>query len=434
MNNALTTRHTHEVFEVPIDVGHGTRAALWLFLAVMAILASWSVFAELSEGAVSSGEVIPMGRSKTVQHPDGGIIREIHVRDGDTVKMGQELIVLDDSEARAMAAISETELDAYTALVDRLTAERDGKLYRAKNVADSGAVGAQVRIFELRRQSMQKEIGSLEMRLANLNQELRAWRDRSRSLAKLSANAEEERKQNQMLYEQNFISRTRLLALDSQSSQTLATQGETEAEVARVNQRISDTQLQISKLQNDWMNAVLDDLRRAQDAWTIASEKARVARDRLERTRVRAPQDGVVKGLRTMTLGAVIQPGGVLLDVVPVTAKMEVEAKISPDDIDVVKSGSACRVRFTAYKARSHLSLHGTVKEVSAATFRDDTTGKSYYTALIEVNQNALAPADHVALHPGMLAEVEFTGNSRSPLRYLMDPVTQSFTRAFKEE
>jgi len=434
MNDAMTTRQAEQVFDVPVEIERGTRAALWLFVAVMAILATWSIFAELSEGAVSLGEVIPAGRTKTVQHLEGGIVREIRVRDGDSVKEGQELIVLDDSEARAMVAIAETELAAYTALVERLTAERDGKLYRAKPTGSNSAIDSQLRIFELRRQSIQKEIGSLETRIANLQDEMLAWKNRANSLAQMSVNAEEERKQNQLLYEQNFISRTRLLALDSQSSQTQAARGETEAEIARANQRIGDTQLQINKLKNDWMNAVLDDLRRAQDAWSIASEKARVAHDRMERTRIRAPQSGVVKGLRTMTLGAVIQPGGVLLDVVPVSGNMEVEAKVSPDDIDVVKIGAPCRIRFTAYKARSHLSLHGTVKEVSAATFRDDKSGMSYYTALIEVKQDALAAGERVALQPGMLAEVEFASDSRSPLRYLADPLMQSFNRAFKEE
>ena len=434
MNDAMTTRQAEQVFDVPVEIERGTRAALWLFVAVMAILATWSIFAELSEGAVSLGEVIPAGRTKTVQHLEGGIVREIRVRDGDSVKEGQELIVLDDSEARAMVAIAETELAAYTALVERLTAERDGKLYRAKPTGSNSAIDSQLRIFELRRQSIQKEISSLETRIVNLQEEMLAWKNRANSLAQMSVNAEEERKQNQLLYEQNFISRTRLLALDSQSSQTQAARGETEAEIARANQRIGDTQLQINKLKNDWMNAVLDDLRRAQDAWSIASEKARVAHDRMERTRIRAPQSGVVKGLRTMTLGAVIQPGGVLLDVVPVSGNMEVEAKVSPDDIDVVKIGASCRIRFTAYKARSHLSLHGTVKEVSAATFRDDKSGMSYYTALIEVKQDALAAGERVALQPGMLAEVEFASDSRSPLRYLADPLMQSFNRAFKEE
>jgi len=423
-----------EVFDVPVDVGAGTRAALWLFVAVMAILLAWSVFAVLSEGAIAMGEVIPQGRSKTVQHLDGGIIREIRVRDGDAVKEGQELVILDDSEARAAVAISETELAAYSALVERLTAERDGKVYRGKRSVSNSAVDSQMRIFDLRRQSMQKEISSLQARLANLDQELVAWKSRSGSLAQLTANAEEERKQNQLLYEQNFISRTRLLALESQRSQTLATQGETQAEIARANQQISDTQLQINKLKNDWMNAVLDELRRAQDAWSIASEKARVARDRLDRTRIKAPQDGVVKGLRTMTLGAVIPPGGMVLDVVPVSDTMEVEARVNPDDVDVVKAGSACRVRFTAYKARSHLSLPGIVKDISPATFQDDKTGISYYTARVEVLDSDLAASDRLALQPGMLAEVEFTGEKRSPLRYLVDPIVQSFTRAFKEE
>jgi HlyD family type I secretion membrane fusion protein len=423
-----------EVFDVPVDVSAGTRAALWLFVAVMTILLVWSIFAVLSEGAIANGEVIPQGRSKTVQHLDGGIIHEINVRDGDAVRKGQQLITLDDSEARAAVAITETELAAHTALVERLTAERDNRLYKAKPSVSNSAVDSQLRIFDLRRQSMQKEIGSLQARLASLDEELRAWKSRSISLSQLTANAEEERKQNQLLYEQNFISRTRLLALESQSSQTLATQGETQAEIARANQQISDTQLQITKLKNDWMNAVLDELRRALDAWSIASEKARVARDRLDRTRIKAPQDGVVKGLRTMTLGAVIPPGGVVLDVVPVSDKMVVEARINPDDVDVVQAGASCRVRFTAYKARSHLSLPCIVKDVSPATFQDEKTGISYYTVRIEIQDNALAASDRLALHPGMLAEVEFTGEKRSPLRYLADPIVQSFTRAFKEE
>ncbi|MBI1285509.1 MAG: HlyD family type I secretion periplasmic adaptor subunit [Thiobacillus sp.] len=430
----VDTVQAEEIFDVPVDVSAGTRAALWLFVAVMASLAAWGVFANLSEGAIAMGEVIPQGRSKTVQHLDGGIIREIRVRDGDAVKQGQELVILDDSEARAAAAITETELASYTALLERLTAERDGKIYRGKGSRSNNAIDDQIRIFDFRRQSMQKEIDSLQARLANLDEELRAWESRSSSLTELTANAEEERKQNQLLYEQKFISRSKLLTLNSQRSQTLAAQGETEAEIARANQHISDTKLQISKLKNDWMNAVLDQIRQAQDAWSIASEKARVARDRLDRTRIRSPQDGIVKGLRTMTLGAVIPPGGVVLEIVPVSDKMEVEVRVNPDDIDVVKPGAACRVRFTAYKARSHLRHEGVVKDVSPATFQDDKTGAHYYAARIEVLENALPPSERLALYPGMLAEVEFTGNKRSPLRYLVDPIVQNFTRAFKEE
>lgn len=432
--NKVDARQAEEIFDVPVDVGAGTRAALWLFVVVIAIMAAWSVFAELSEGAIAMGEVIPQGRSKTVQHLDGGIIREILVRDGDTVKQGQELVILDDSEARAAVVITETEVAAYTALIERLTAERDGKIYQGKNSVNNSAIDDQMRIFEFRRQSMQKEIGALQARMASLKDELRAWKKRSRSLTQLTANAEEERKQNQLLYEKNFISRARVLALDSQSTQTLATQSETEAEIARANQNLNDTQLQINKLENDWMNAVLDELRDAQDKWSIASEKARVARDRLERTRLRAPRDGVVKGLRTMTLGAVIQPGGIVLEVVPVSDTMEVEARVNPDDIDVVRIGSHCRVRFTAYKARSHLRLQGIVKDISPATFHDEKTGVTYYAARIEVLDTAITASDRLVLHPGMLAEVEFSGQKRSPLRYLLDPVMQSFTRAFKEE
>ena len=182
------------------------------------------------------------------------------------------------------------------------------------------------------------------------------------------------------------------------------------------------------------MNAVLEDLRRAQDELAVANEKARVSKERLARTRVVAPQNGVVKGLRTMTLGAVVAPGGTLLDVVPVDDRMVVEARILPDDIDVVLPGTRCRLRLTAYKARAHLRLEGVVRSVSADAFRDEKSNLTYYTARIEVTDEKLRSEVKLPMQPGMLVEVEIVGGARSPLRYLFDPIVQSFNRAFKEE
>lgn len=421
-------------FPVPVDLGPTTRAALWLFATVMAVLALWGVFAELHAGAVAMGEVTPYGRSKTVQHLEGGIIREIKVRDGDTVALGQELIRLDDGEARAAVAIAETERSARAALAARLIAERDSRAYQPEKAARNGAIDGQLRLFESRRNALHREIASLTSRVEQLGLEHVAWQKKSGALAALGANADEEKRINQGLYEKNFISLPKLLELDSRSLSNHASIGESEAEMARVQQRIGDTEMQIAKLRNDWMNAVLEDLRRAQDELAVATEKHRVADERLSRTNITAPQDGIIKGLHYVTLGAVVPPGGTLLDVVPVSERMVIEAKIQPDDIDVVHIGAPCRVRLTAYKARAHLRFDGKVIEISPATFRDEKTGATYYTARIEVPEEQLRGRAKIEVQPGMLAEVEIKGGARSPLQYLLEPISQNLGRAFKEE
>ena len=420
-------------FVIPVDLSPAAWATVWLFAVVMGVVVLWSIFAELHVGAVAMGEVTPFGRSKTIQHLEGGIIREIRVRDGDTVKEGQELVVLDDGEARAGAAIAETERAARAALVERLSAERDGLPYKGRGPV-SPATQSQLRLFELRRNALFKEVASLSSRNVELRQELIAWQKKTEALTSLMGYAEDERRINQDLYDKNFIAKSKLLALDSRSSETRASKSESEAEMARARQRIGDTELQIGKLKSDWMNAVLEDLRRAQDELAVANEKARVSKERLARTRVVAPQNGVVKGLRTMTLGAVVAPGGTLLDVVPVDDRMVVEARILPDDIDVVLPGTRCRLRLTAYKARAHLRLEGVVRSVSADAFRDEKSNLTYYTARIEVTDEKLRSEVKLPMQPGMLVEVEIVGGARSPLRYLFDPIVQSFNRAFKEE
>lgn len=424
---------TNTKWEVPISIS-GTLKQLTIGLAILLVISfAWSILADIHEGAIASGEVAPFGKTKTIQHLEGGIVREILIKDGDLVSAKQDLLVLDDHEAKAQLALAHTEWAARHALVSRLLAERDGKLYQGEESTDP-ATASQLRIFSIRRQALRNEIVALNKRNSGLRDELQAWTKRRSALGELTANADEERKLNQGLFEKNYISRPRLLALDNQLSDRVAAKGETEAELARVSQRISDTELQITKLKSDWLNAVLEELRKAQDELAVSAERLQVAKGRLQRTRIEAPHAGVVKGFRYTTLGAVIPPGGIVLDIVPVSERMVVEAKVLPDDIDVVRIGTPARVRFTAYKARAHIAYDGKVIEISPSTYHDDKTGMLYYLARVELPGNSLGDTANLDLQSGMLAEVSFTGKARSPMRYLLDPLIQSMGRAFREE
>lgn len=349
---------------VPTATRPDSRLALLIIVLTFSGFFLWASLSEVDSGALAYGEVVPDGRVRTIQHLEGGIIKAIRVRDGDRVSEGEELLVLDDREIRSVIEIAEHDIQGY------------------------------------------------RTRLADVNREIESWSSRRKSLATLSANAEEEARINQELYEKKFISRPRLLQLESQKAQADVTIGENSAELARAHQKKSEIEA----------------------AQSATRERKAMAQQRLERVRIVAPQDGIVSNLKYTTLGGVIPPGGIVLDLVPNSEELVVEAKISPDDIDVVYPGLVTRVKLTAYKARSHISLKGKVIGVSATTLRDDSTqGRPYYRARIEIGAEELKKVDRGMLTPGMLVEVSVIAGRRTVLRYLFDPVIESFGRAFRE-
>ncbi len=350
---------------VPVD----TRPDTLRFFAVaglfLGLFFAWGLLAELESGAIAVGEVIPTGRVRPVQHADGGIIREILVHEGDGVAEGSPLVRLDDTEAK-------------TAL--RLT---------------------------------EKEIAGLERRLTDARREVSHWQARESWLGKMVANADEESRLNQRLFDDKFISRSRLLQVESQKAQSSVSYSENAAEAARAQQKVAEIESLIA----------------------AAKERSIVAREKLMRTVVLSPQAGTVNNLRVTTLGGVIAPGGLILDVVPATEQFVIEARVSPDDIDVVSPGLEARVRLTAYKSRSHISLKGAVTQVSGSTFRDDQSqGRSFFKVRVEISPDELKKIDRGALTPGMLAQVEIIAGRRTALRYLFDPVLDSIRRAFRED
>ncbi len=355
---------TADSFAIPVDTKAETRAFFIILIVTFGSFLIWGLFAQLDAGAVAIGEVIPAGRVRTVQHLEGGIIRTINVQEGDRVKAGVVLLTLDDSELRSSVEMANRELAGYQA------------------------------------------------RLGDVRREVASWSARHEALDRMATNADEESRINRGLYEQKFISRPRLLQLETQSAQTAVTIGENAAELARARQKIAEIEAAAAGVR----------------------ERRTVALQRLERTRIVAPQDGVINNLKYATLGGVIPPGGAILEIVPDSEELVIEAKIMPDDIDVVYPGLDTRVKLTAYKARSHITLKGRVVTVSGSTFKDETTqGRPYYKARIEIAPDELKKVDRGMLTPGMLAQVDIVSGKRSAMRYLFDPILDSFGRAFKE-
>lgn len=424
-----------EALQVPVELKRHAVAAGVVAAVFFGALLIWGSLAQLDAGAMAPGEVIPSGRVKTVQHLEGGIIAAIDVREGDLVQEGQLLMRLQDTEARAQLAINETERVAQEALLARLIAERDGLPQGSMRRTGVAGVDNQARLFEQRRTALAREQAGIRARIAQAKSEMSAWQQRGESIARALELQVENTRMNQKLYEQNFITRPRLLELQSREADVAAALQETRAEQQRALTRITDGELALDKLRADWLTSVLDELRKAQDALAGAKEREAVSRDRLARTEVRAPQEGRLQQLRYTTVGGVVPPNGAIMDVVPLKDDLVVEAKIAPDDIDAVTTGLPSRVRLTAYRPRTHIALHGKVIQVSADVVRDDKQpGRVWYTARIKIDDDPQLKEHQMVLVPGMLAQVEIVTGTRSVLRYLTDPLRVSAQRAFWED
>lgn len=425
--------------DIPVSASEPLRKARRIVIYGVGSLLLWSVFAQLEQGAVAPGEVVPADYTKTLQHLEGGMVKEIKIKDGDRVTPGQELIVLDDTEARASTAILEYQLAAQQALVERLAAERDGKPLPA-NTGPSGkvpAVETQLRLFEARRNSLRRNLSILGERLTETRAEVTGLQRQQSALKTQLDYAAEQNEMLKKLHEKNFISKPQLLDRSAQMAQVQANAGNTDAELAKAKQKVVETELEIDRTKNQWLNDVLEQLRVAQTDLSGIQEKLGVAKERLSHMRITAPHEGTVKGLRLTNAGAVIPPNSPVLDIVPDKEKLVIEASMSPDDIDLVHPGLEAHVQLSAYKARYHRSLDGAVTRVSADTYRDNQNNapaRSFYRVRIEIGEEELKQYPDLRLTPGMQAQVTIVTGSRSPLRYLFDPVRQTFSRSFKEK
>jgi HlyD family type I secretion membrane fusion protein len=423
------------------------RGLLIAALAVIALffggLGTWAALAPLSSAAVAPGQVTVAGNRKSVQHLEGGIIKDLLAREGDRVELGQVLLRLEDTQARAALDRLRTRYDSLLAREARLIAQRSGEgaeihfpqtlLFRAdeKEVADildgERAIFAALQtylagrkaILKQRVEQLHKEIDSLRAQVDAEMTQLRLIRDEKASIEKLFA--------------KDMVDKPRLLAAMREEARLEGSRGEHLALIARAEQRIGETELEIIDLDNRLLNEVTRDLTETQAELMELTQEFKATQDVLERTEIRAPVGGTVVALDVHTEGAVLSPGQRILDIVPSDDNLEVEARIDPNDIDVVHAGLAAEVMLTAYKQRTTPTLTGRVSRVSADSFSDPRTGRTYFLARVTVAPEELERITDVDLYPGMPAEVLIRTGEQTALDYILGPITQSMRRAFRE-
>lgn len=424
---------------------HGTgRFGLAIVVLFFVVGGGWAATMPLAGATIASGVVSPEGSRRTVQHLEGGIINEIRVKEGDPVRKGDILLVLKDASTQATADTLASRLANLAAKEARLQAERsDAESIRRDHpaLADLNipevalALEQQANELATRRASDVNRKAILSQQVAQLEDQIAGYEKRLESIRRQNALIAEELRDVDGLYRQGYERKARVLALQRTEAELLGTEGDLLSRVASAREEISEAQLKIANLKIERLEEVDKELTETQASRIEVEKQIQESQDRLVRTAIVAPTDGVVMDLRFKTPGGVIGAGEPVVDIVPDHDELVIEARVAPQDIDTVRAGQEAYVMFPSFPQRSLHRIAGDVTQVSADAFHDERAGQSYFSARVKIDPAVLAAeAPDIRLSPGMPAEVYIRTAERTLLEYLAQPILQVAERTFREQ
>ncbi len=403
----------------------------------------WAALAPLNSALQAPGVIVVETHRKSIQHLEGGIVRDIRVTDGQLVSAGQLLIALDDAQARSSLDMMSGEADALSAQVARLSAERDGKdqiefppemIARASDPHVADAMKGELNTFNARKATLAKEIDILTQRNQQNDRIVSGLRFEAKSLDDQTALINQETDSVQGLYTKGLSTLPRLLALQRQAADLGGQRGQIAEKIAQTELSSGENQLQIMNLKNQQLSDVTKDLRDVQTKRFDLLDRLKGARDVLSRLTITAPVSGRIVELSVHTKGAVIKPGETIMEIVPEKDALEVEAHVRPEDADGVYAGMTARVNLSAYQSRRLPMISGVVTNISADRITDPRTGQAYFTVELTVDRTPLKDYPDAHLIPGMPVEVAIDTGQRTALDYFVEPVTDVLRRGMKEK
>ncbi len=422
------------------------RLHLIIGLAVVIILAGglggWGSTAQISGALIAPGAVVVDSNVKKVQHPTGGVVGEVRVRDGDVVKAGDIVVRLDDTVTKASLAIVVKTLNGLYARAARLEAEQRGEdkltfppqlTDRADDPDVKNVMISESKLFDVRVTGRTGQKAQLRERVAQLNEEISGLTAQEQAKDKEIALIEKELVGVRQLYEQHLVQLTRLTTLERDAARLNGERAQYIASRAQAKGKITETELQIIQVDKDMVSEVSKDLRETNDKIGEFVERKVTAEDQLRRVDIRAPQDGVVLQNNVHTVGGVITAGDAMMLIVPQADDLSVEAKVDPKDIDKLQIGQKTLLRLSAFNQRTTPELNGLVTRVSPNVTTDQRTGASYYTIRVSMPPEEVARLGDVKLIPGMPVEAFVQTGDRTMLSYLIKPLNDQLMRAFRE-
>lgn len=418
-----------------------------VFGVIIAVLVggfgTWGATAPIASAAVAGGQLLPAGLRMTVQHLEGGLVREILVKEGDEVEAGQPLIVFDGTRAESNLEYDQTQMMRVEAMKARLEGHETGApglvfppeliaageddpefaafldAQRNLYIGEAQNLATQMAIFDA-------QIGQLEADAAGRREEIAAADEQLVSIA-------DELERKTSLLSDSLIQRSEIVQLQRLQSEYRSRKALAETLMTQVEQRLAQVNASRSGAPEEFQRVVAEQLSTVNLQLAQLRERVRAGQDILDRTTVRAPVAGTVLGMRVNTPNAVLNPGQPVLDIVPKDEELVVFARLSPIDIDTVHVGLQVEVHVLSFVARNTLPINGTVTRVSADAFTENSTGQTYYTVEIALDESTIRARDREVLISGMPVEVYIFTGSRTFLEYLTSPIMTSFRRSFRD-
>lgn len=423
------------------DFNAPKRIGLIIAFVVFGVFGLWSALVPISGAAHAPGQVTVKSFKKPIQHLEGGIVKEVRVRDGDFVQAGDVLMVMDSTQQVSQLGILTTQLKAKLAQEARLVAQRDklAAVAYPPELQDSDPlaqqeINAQNQIFLARKTATAGEILILQQKIEQLESRVVGLEALQRSKSQLAASYQDELKDIQSLLAEGFADKNVLRQVERSYEAASGEAADLMANIASARIQISETQQEILQLQNRLHAEVVSQLAETQTELKDIRERVTALSDIVSRTELRSPDSGVVNNLKVHTPDTVVPAGSILAEIVPQSDELIIEAKVSPMDIDRVATGQEAQVRMVAMNSRTVPTLYGTVTALSADAIVDPTNGSTFYLARLELHPESLEDLRGQPLVPGMPAEVFISTGSRTFLQYLMKPITDSMARALRED
>jgi HlyD family secretion protein len=412
-----------------------------LILIFVLVFGGWGYFAPLDGGAVAPGVINPDSGKKTIQHFEGGIIAEMRVREGEAVTVGQPLVVLESTQARAAHDSLMQQRWSLLARKARLEAENAGQdqiewppemLSMDRQI--ESIVEAQREVFDARRLTYSTKKNVLAQQIEQLTQQINGNEAQVESASRQIEFVSEELQAKEYLVKRGLVAKPEALRLKRVDAELSGKRGEYLAAIARLRQQIGETKLQILSIDAERADQIANDADKVRADLTDVTEKLHASADVLQRTVVVAPVSGTVVDVKFKTVGGVVQRGELIMSIVPSSDELIIEGRVTPLDRKAVHSGLQAQIHLSAYSSRVVPKIPGTVRTVSADRLVDDTTHQPYYLARVAVDRQTLEQlAPTVDLIPGMPVEVLIVTERRTMFDYILKPFRDAFWRSFRE-
>ncbi|MQW85607.1 HlyD family type I secretion periplasmic adaptor subunit [Sinorhizobium saheli] len=437
--------------EIRVKAHHSTRRSIrhnllggaTVVALLVGVVGGWAATTDISEAVIAYGTVVVDDNEKKVQHPTGGIVGKIFVRDGGHVKAGDLLVQLSDVVPRANLAFVAKSLDELYARKARLGAERDGleqmtvapELAMRMQEGDvAKLIASEKRLFELRRIARTGNKARLRERRDQLLNQIEGYTAQEISKGKEIELIKSELKGIRSLVERKLVSLSKLTSYEREATRIEGERAQTLSSIAQARGAIAEVELQILQLDKEFSSETASELREV-DAKIAEFEERRVmAQDQLTRIDIRAPASGIVHQSTVHTVGGVISAGEPIMLIVPDADTLTVEARIAPQDIDQLLVGQSALLRFTAFNQRSTPEIPGVVSLIAADVTRDQRTNEHYYVVRVMPDPSKVESLGSMALVPGMPVEVFIKAGERKVISYLTKPLTDQMMRAFRDQ